>query len=101
KFGPIEGQYFVGDQGHSKIMRMSLEKVNGVYQGACFPFREGFMSGVLRMNWGYDQSMFVGQTSRGWAATGRSEFGLQRLVWTGKTPFEIKTIKSASDGFIL
>ncbi len=101
KFGPFSGQYFVGDQGHSKIMRMSLEKVNGVYQGACFPFSEGFMSGVLRMNWGFDQSMFVGQTSRGWAATGRASFGLQRMVWTGKIPFEIKTIKSASDGFLL
>ncbi len=101
KFGPFSGQYFVGDQGHSKIMRMALEKVNGVYQGACFPFREGFQSGVLRMNWGFDQSMFVGQTSRGWAATGRSKFGLQRLSWTGKIPFEIKSIKSASDGFIL
>ncbi|KPM49617.1 auracyanin family protein [Jiulongibacter sediminis] len=101
KFGPFSGQYFVGDQGHSKIMRMSLEKVDGVYQGACYPFREGFMSGILRMEWGFDQSMFVGQTSRGWAATGRSEFGLQRLVWSGKTPFEIKSITSASDGFIL
>ncbi|MGR3809630.1 plastocyanin/azurin family copper-binding protein [Jiulongibacter sp. NS-SX5] len=101
KFGPFSGQYFVGDQGHSKIMRMTLEKVNGVYQGACFPFREGFMSGILRMEWGVDQSMFVGQTSRGWAATGRSKFGLQRLVWSGKTPFEIKEIRSAADGFIL
>jgi azurin len=100
-FGPFAGQYFVGDQGHSKIMRMSLEKVKGVYQGACYPFREGFQSGVLRMRWGFDQSMFVGQTSRGWASTGRSQFGLQRLVWTGKTPFEIKEIRSASDGFLV
>jgi hypothetical protein len=43
-FGPFTGQYFVADQGHSKIMRMTLEKVNGKYQGACYPFREGFES---------------------------------------------------------
>jgi azurin len=101
KFGPFDGQMFVGDQGHSKIMRMSLEKVNGVYQGACFPFREGFSSGILRMKWGIDGSMFVGMTSRGWSSTGKDKFGLQRLAWTGKTPFEIKTIKSMPDGFLL
>lgn len=100
-FGPFEGQMFVGDQGHSKIMRMYLEKVNGVYQGACFPFREGFSSGILRMKWGLDGSMFVGMTSRGWSSTGKEKFGLQRMVWTGNTPFEMKTIKSMPDGFLI
>ncbi len=98
-FGPFAGQVFVGDQGHSKVMRMYLEKVNGKWQGACFPFREGFQSGILRMAWGLDGSMFVGQTSRGWSATGKDPFGIQRLVWTGQTPFEMKTIKSMPDGF--
>jgi azurin len=40
-------------------------------------------------------------TSRGWSSTGKEEFGLQRLVWTGKTPFEIKTIKAQNDGFLV
>ena len=100
-FGPFYGQMFVGDQGHSKIMRVDLEKVNGVWQGACFPFREGFESGLIRMVWGLDGSMFVGQTARGWAATGKQPFGIQRLVWTGQTPFEIKTVRSRPDGFEL
>lgn len=99
KFGPFDGQLFVGDQGHSKVMRVFLEKVNGKYQGACFPFREGFMSGILRLRWGLDGSMFAGMTSRGWASTGKASFGVQRLVWTGKTPFEMKTIRSMPDGF--
>ena len=98
-FGPFAGQVFVGDQGHSKIMRVALEKVNGEWQGACFPFREGFQSGIIRTVWGQDGSMFVGMTSRGWAATGRDPYGIQRLVWTGKTPFEMKTITSKPDGF--
>ena len=98
-FGPFQGQLFVGDQGHSKIMRVDMEKVNGVYQGACFPFREGFESGIIRMVWGLDGSMFVGQTSRGWSATGKEDFGIQRLVWTGQTPFEMKNIRSMPDGF--
>lgn len=101
KFGPFEGQLFVGDQGHSKIMRVFLEKINGKYQGICFPFREGFQSGILRMRWGLDASMFVGMTSRGWSSTGKDEFGLQRLEWTGKMPFEMKTVKSMPDGFLV
>lgn len=99
KMGPFEGQLFVGDQGQSKIMRVYLEKIKGVYQGAVFPFREGFSSGILRLNWGSDGSMFVGMTSRGWGSTGRKLFGLQRMVWNGKTPFEMKTVEAKPDGF--
>jgi len=98
-FGPFEGQYFVADQGHSKIMRMTLEKVKGKYQGVCFPFREGFASGLLRLRWGVDGSIFAGMTSRGWASTGRSEYALQRLVWSGKMPFEMHNISAKPDGF--
>ncbi len=98
-FGPFAKQYFVADQGHSKIMRMSLEKVKGEYQGACFPFVEGFQSGILRLRWGSDNSIFAGMTSRGWASTGKDEYGLQRLEWTGKMPFEMKTVKATPDGF--
>lgn len=99
KMGPYEDQLFVGDQGQSKIMRVSLEKIKGVYQGVAFPFREGFSSGILRLNWGSDGSMFVGMTSRGWGSTGPQQYGLQRLEWNGKTPFEMKTIKAKPDGF--
>lgn len=101
EFGPFTDQLFIGDQGHSKIVRVYLEKVNGVYQGVAFPFREGFSSGILRMVWGKDASLFVGMTSRGWGSTGKAPFGLQRLVWTGKVPFEIKTVKAQPDGFEL
>lgn len=98
-FGPFAGQLFVGDQGHSNIMRADLEKVNGKWQGACFQFRQGFSSGVLRMEWGLDGSMFVGQTARGWSSKGTDPFALQRLVWTGETPFEMKNFRAKSDGF--
>ena len=100
-FGPFEGQLFVGDQGQSRVMRVFLEKVNGVYQGAAFPFREGFSSGVLRMVWGKDSSMFVGMTSRGWGSTGPAPYGLQRLEWTGLMPFEVKSVEARPDGFEL
>jgi azurin len=99
KMGPFEGQLFVGDQGQSKIMRVGLEKIKGVYQGVVFPFREGFSSGILRMVWGSDGSMFVGMTSRGWGSTGPEPYGLQRLEWTGEMPFEMKTVRAQPDGF--
>ena len=99
KMGPFYGQLFVGDQGQSKLMRVYLEKVKGVYQGMVWPFREGFSSGILRMNWGSDGSMFVGMTSRGWSSTGKKKFGLQQLVWNGKTPFEMQKVDAQSDGF--
>ena len=98
-FGPFAGQVFIGDQGQSKIVRVFLEKVKGTYQGVAFNFREGFQSGVLRMSWGKDGSLFAGQTNRGWGSTGPDPYGLQRLVWTGKMPFEMKTVKARPDGF--
>jgi len=99
KFSPFPGQYFVADQGQSKVMRVFMEKVNGVYQGFCINYREGFQSGILRERFGLDGSMFVGMTSRGWGSTGKDNFGLQRLVWNGLTPFEIKDIHAKPDGF--
>ncbi|QNR83032.1 auracyanin family protein [Pedobacter riviphilus] len=99
--GPFKGQLFVGDQSQSNINRVFLEKVKGVYQGVVFPFRRGFSSGILRMNWGSDGSMLVGMTSRGWSSTGKAEYGLQRLTWSGIVPFEVQTVKAQPDGFEL
>lgn len=99
EFGPFSNQLFVSDQGQSKIMRVSLEKVNGEYQGAVFPFREGFSSGLLRLEFSSDNSLYAGQTARGWAATGGEKFALERLTWTGKVPFEMYAITANQDGF--
>ncbi len=101
KFGPFSGQLFVGDFTLSLVMRVFLEKVEGDYQGACFPFREGFDSAVVRMTWGKDGSMFAGLTNRGWNSLGTRSYGLQRVAFTGKTPFELKTMASHATGFDL
>jgi len=101
KFGPFKDQLFVGDQTHSTIMRVALEKVNGRYQGACFPFREGFDSGNLALEMAADGTMFVQGTDRGWGARGGKPFALQKLNWTGKTPFEIHEMRARHDGFEL
>lgn len=98
-FGPFAGQILVGDQGQSKIMRVYLEKVKGAYQGVAFDFRSGFKSGVLRMAWANDGSLFVGETNRGWGSAGEANEGLQRLVWNNRLPFEMKAVRARPDGF--
>lgn len=98
-FGPFAGQMFVSDQGQSKIMRVAMEKVDGEYQGVVFPFREGFASGLLRLNFDKNNVMYAGQTARGWAATGGHQFALEGLKWTGETPFEMYNVKATKEGF--
>jgi len=101
KFGPFAGQCFVGDQTKSTVMRVALEKVNGVYQGACFPFRSGLQCGVNRLAFAPDGSLFAGQTNRGWGSLGGKPYGLQRLVYTGEMPFEIHHVALTPTGFDL
>jgi len=97
--GPYKGQLLVGDQGHSKIMRVALEKIQGVYQGVVFGFREGFASGLLRLKWGPDDEIYAGLTNRGWRSIGKSPFGVQRMKWNGRMPYEMKTVRVQPDGF--
>jgi hypothetical protein len=101
KFGPFAGQCFVGDQTKSNVMRVYLEKVNGKYQGACFPFRSGFQCGINRLAFGPDNNLYAGQTNRGWGSVGGKPFGLQRLAYTGVLPFEIHSMKLTKTGFDL
>ena len=101
KFGPFEKQMFVGDQTHSTVMRCYLEKVNGRYQGACFPFRQGFGSGNVPLRFAKDGSLIAGGTNRGWGSRGNKPGALDRVVWTGKVPFEIHEMHARPDGFEL
>lgn len=101
KFGVFQNQLFVADQSHSTVMRVCLEKVQGHYQGACFPFRQGFASGSLPLLMAPNGSLFVGETNRGWGSRGGKEFALERLDWTGQVPFEVDEIHALPDGFEL
>ncbi len=101
KFGPYEGQLFVGDQTFSTVMRVYLEEIEGHYQGACIPFLEGFGSGTLAVEFADDGSMFVGGTNRGWGSRGTKPFALERVRWNGEVPFEILTMNAKPDGFEL
>ena len=99
KFGPFENQIFVGDFSLSVVMRATTEQVNGVWQGACYPFREGLATGLLACQFTPQGDLIVGGTNRGWPVRGPKEFAIQRLDWTGIVPFEIKQINARPDGF--
>ena len=101
KFGPFTGQLFCGEFTMSFVSRVFLEKVGGEYQGACFRFREDLDCAALRLQWGANGLMYIGQSNRGWNSLGTKSYGLQRLQWTGKTPFEIKEMSARRDGFHL
>jgi len=100
KFGPFEGQIYIGDQGRSNVFRVALEKVGGVYQGCVINCIDHLQSGAIRLAFAPDGSMWVGQTSRGWGSAGGVPYGVQRIVYDGKTvPFEIHSVKITTDGF--
>jgi hypothetical protein len=99
KFGPFENQIFIGDYTQSIVMRATTEKVNGVWQGACYPFREGFSTGILNLQFTPQGNLLSGGTNRGWPVRGRKPFALERIDWTGKMPFEIKQVSIIPDGF--
>jgi hypothetical protein len=101
-FGPaFLGHVFVGDQFDASLIRVTLEQVNERFQGACYPFRMGLASGVTRVCWGVDGSLLVGMTNRGWGSRGEDTQGLQRVKWSGQTPFELREMHAAPDGFVL
>ena len=100
-FGPFANQLLVTDQHHASVMRVDLEKVNGVWQGAAMRFRENLDCGALRACWGDNDVLLVGQTNRGWGSRGKKSEGLAYLRWTGETPPEIRTCRVISDGYRL
>lgn len=99
KFGPFEDQMFLGDYTQSLIMRATTEKVNGVWQGACYPFREGLSTGILNVEFTAGGNLLCGGTNRGWPVRGIKPFALERLDWSGKMPFEIKRVTIEPTGF--
>lgn len=101
KFGPFKGQLLVGGFQNAIVMRVMLEKVNGEYQGAVWPFLKRFQSGVNRMAFGPDGSLYVGGCQRTWASVATKEAAIERVRFTGKVPFEVKTVHVKPDGFEL
>jgi hypothetical protein len=103
KFGPFDGQFFLGDYTLSILLRATTEQVNGVWQGACYPFREGLSTGIMNVEFSPRGQLVAGgfTTNAQWPVRGTAPYALQRLDWTGVTPFEVKEINIRPDGFLL
>jgi hypothetical protein len=100
KFGPFGGQFFLAElMFGGAIIRADVEKVNGVYQGACFPFWGKGLLGPLCLAIDSRGKLYVGGTTEpGWMAQ-PDRGALFRIDYTGKVPFEMQTIRVRSNGF--
>src|SRR5205085_2713443 len=77
----------------------NVEKVNGEYQGACFPFWGQGLLGPVSLAFDPKGRMWVGGiTEPGWMAQ-PDRGALFRIDYTGKMPFEMKSIHVLPRGF--
>ena len=99
RFGPFADQLFVADYSLSLVMRATTERVDGVWQGACYPFREGLGNGVLAIEFSDRGQLVTGGTNRGWPVRGNKRFVLERIEYTGVVPFDVLRVSARPDGF--
>lgn len=100
KFGPFAGQIFMAElMFGGAIIRANVEEVNGVYQGACFPFWGKGLLGPVTLAFDPRGPMYVGGiTEPGWMAQ-PDRGALFRIDYTGKVPFEMQSIHVRPRGF--
>ena len=100
KFGPFEGQMFIGDQRQSNYFRSGVEKVSGEYQGWCVDFLRGLDSGPVKMSFDGKGRLWSAQVGRGWFSKGGKRTAIQYVEWDGKTtPFAIHSASLTKTGF--
>jgi mono/diheme cytochrome c family protein/glucose/arabinose dehydrogenase/cytochrome c551/c552 len=100
KFGPFAGQFFLAELMYGgALIRANVEKVNGEYQGACFPFWGKGLLGPLSLAFDPRGHLYVGSiTEPGWMAQ-PDRGALFRIDFTGLTPFEMQSIHIRPRGF--
>ncbi len=97
KFGPFSQHMFIGDQTLSNIFRVLPTPKIGT---AIIPFAHKFPSGVMRLHFTPNGSLYVGQTGRGWRAKGGKSAALIRLHRTSDTvPNQLLSITRHKNAF--
>ena len=97
-FGPFTGQLLIGEMNKSRIIRVMLEEVNGVVQGACTPFmdKNGLDMGINRFVFDSAGGLYVGHTHLSWPGGE----GLTKVSFTDEAAFQdVKTINITPEGF--
>ena len=99
KFGPFEGQLFVGEMDYGRLLRVQTEEVGGQRQGFCVAFGEGtgLIKGNNRLAFDKENTLWVGHNDHGWVG----DEGIQRIKWTGKTPLDVANMSLTPAGFDL
>jgi len=98
--GPYMGQMILGEVTHGGLKRVFIEEVDGVAQGAVFRFVQGLEAGINRLTWGPDYALYVGGigSTGNWGQEGKQGFGLQRLLYNGKSVFEMLALRIFENG---
>jgi putative heme-binding domain-containing protein len=96
-FGPFAGQAFIADISHRAVVRVALEKVNGVYQGAVFPFTRPLASASFSTGFDPQGRLWVGSVGRGWTA---GDPMIEVISYDAtQPPFEMLRIELTPTGF--
>lgn len=95
-WGPYGGQLLVGEMNGPQLIRILLEEVDGVWQGACINLVkiETLKRGLHRLAFAGD-TLWIGRTHLAWAGGE----GLCTLKPTGSTPFDPLSIHITPKGF--
>ncbi len=103
--GPYQGQFIIGDVFYGNIHRVYVEKVAGEYQGAHFNFSAGQSAGIHRILQDETGTLYLGGIgAKGgggtWMWNGK-EYGIQAVTYTEDPAFEVHSVNSLRDGFML
>jgi cytochrome c len=98
-WGPYAGHVLFGDATFGGLQRAFLEEVDGVMQGAAFPFSQGFRHLFHRFEFTPEGELLAGGIARG----SDKEFihhvsGLTRIRFTGKEVFEPLAARLKTNG---
>jgi hypothetical protein len=107
--GTYRDQMVVGDYALLTLSRIFLEKVAGEYQGALFPFSGDLISGALRLAGDDDGNLYLGEmeiesSGNWWYGDPKYRpthigYGLQKMIHTGDSAFEMLAIRATPKGF--
>jgi hypothetical protein len=95
-WGPYGGQVVIGEMNVPRLLRVTVQKVGGVWQGACYPFVEtkALHEGLHRLAFAGDK-LWVGRTHLSWAGGEQ----LSTVEPTGKLPFDPLEVQVTPSGF--
>lgn len=98
-WGPYAGHVLFGDATFGGLQRVCLEEVDGIMQGAVFPFSQGFPHLFHRFALTQEGDLYAGGIARGRDQDFiKRVSGLSRIRYTGKAVFEPLAARLKSNG---